>query len=1159
MATVDATRTKPRRKREQPPLKKSRAFRYGSLFTLVMLAVAVGFAPAIIASTPLASWAVATTLELEGSVSVGSVSLGWFSPVAVEKLEIFDAAGEKVLELPAFRTDKILLSLLFDSADLGTVYVDQPGIHVVAAAADTNLERVFARLLKRKGGSHVAAQVELTDGTIVVDDEPSARQFKIEKLSLSCAVDSSGELTMLRTTGTVTDGNESGQFAIDAQFKPDSGGSSNLANGKVHCETSTVPLWTCDPVLRRLASGARVSGELSTKLDGAWGEFSKAGDASLAGQSRLTNLVFMAARLGDDRIELSSVDVPCQIVQTGDDLTVERLGIECELGQLSISGKAKMADLAAKDLLLTLLHESYRVEGKLDLAQVARRLPNTLRIREGTQITSGELNLELASATGDGQFSWTGRLETERLVGEAEGRTIEWKNPFVLDFTCHDTKGGLAVDRAHCSSSFLELDGAGTLDDFSCSGRFDLARLTSELRQFSDLAGAQLAGQGELQLACKRPAADRFEAEGTFATRAFRYSLGSGHFWAEDNLSAKLSLGGQIQDSSFKRLERGELTVDAGDEELQARLSEGVNDPAATPWPIQVSWRGQLAAWTPRLAVGLGVPGLDLAGTGAVQAALLCSSKAIEVTQANAEIAQLRAWGRGWFVSEPECALSANAKWDRARTRLEIAQARCTAGASLATIEQASLQATSNGWMADGGDIQFAGDLAQWYRWRHDPRAAADLQVAGRIRGAARVKEESGTTAAQVEASIEQLQVAQAAQASNAASVWREQQLTLVAQARYEQASSKLQLDKAELSASALACAAAGLIALADQGGQVDLKGNLSYDWGRLSPLWQSYLGRDVRIEGKQTRPFAIHGQLSGPIADARSWNSVTADAGVGWTAMNVAGLDVGPGDVKAHLSESRLQAEPLDVHVSEGRFTFAPVVRLNPAPMELLLSGGPLLTDVHLTPEICARGLKFVAPILAESTVADGHFSITLDGGHVPISDPGAGDASGRMAMRAQVKAGPVAQEFMVLVNELSSIIRRGVLAQRDDQSGALVSIDSQEVQFRLVNGRIYHRGLKFQVGTMPVTTHGSVGTDESLAIVAEIPLQATLFGRDLSLGAFEGRAVQIPIGGTLGKPKLDRGALQQFAAGLIGNTARGVLLDGINKRLEQLLPLNQ
>jgi len=139
MATVDATRTKPRRKREQPPRQKSRAFRYGSLFTLVMLALVVGFAPAIIASTPLASWAVATTLELEGSVTVGSVSLGWFSPVAVEKLEIFDAAGEKVLELPAFHTDKILLSLLFNSADLGTVYVDQPGVHVVAAAGDTNL------------------------------------------------------------------------------------------------------------------------------------------------------------------------------------------------------------------------------------------------------------------------------------------------------------------------------------------------------------------------------------------------------------------------------------------------------------------------------------------------------------------------------------------------------------------------------------------------------------------------------------------------------------------------------------------------------------------------------------------------------------------------------------------------------------------------------------------------------------------------------------------------------------------------------------------------------------------------------------------------------------------------------------------------------------
>lgn len=123
---------------------------------------------------------------------------------------------------------------------------------------------------------------------------------------------------------------------------------------------------------------------------------------------------------------------------------------------------------------------------------------------------------------------------------------------------------------------------------------------------------------------------------------------------------------------------------------------------------------------------------------------------------------------------------------------------------------------------------------------------------------------------------------------------------------------------------------------------------------------------------------------------------------------MNVYGLRVGPGEISARLQDGQVAIQPMDVQVSEGRFTFAPAVRLNPAPAELLLSSGPLLNDVHLSPEICARGLKFVAPILAESTVADGSFSVTLGGGHLPLDDPAPATLRGEWRCARKPKPAP-------------------------------------------------------------------------------------------------------------------------------------------------------
>ncbi|MEX0978999.1 MAG: hypothetical protein WDZ48_09120, partial [Pirellulales bacterium] len=168
-------------------------------------------------------------------------------------------------------------------------------------------------------------------------------------------------------------------------------------------------------------------------------------------------------------------------------------------------------------------------------------------------------------------------------------------------------------------------------------------------------------------------------------------------------------------------------------------------------------------------------------------------------------------------------------------------------------------------------------------------------------------------------------------------------------------------------------------------------------------------------------------------------------------------------------------------------------------------------------------------------------------------------GDLSGHMAIKAQVKPGPVAQEFLVLVNELLTVLRRGNLQPVNEQSGSLMSIDTADCEFRMVDRRVYHRNLKFVVGTLPITTQGSVGMDESLSMVAEVPIRANLLGRDLSMGSLEGQSLRIPISGTLSKPKIDRGVLQQLTAQLLQNATKNVLVDEVNKQLERLIPFQR
>ena len=743
MATVDVARSK---KQAATPLavsvpqRRSRAFRYGSLLTLLALMAGTYLAPWIIGHTPLGPIAIRSALQLDGSVSIGSLALDWFSGVEVDDLEIRDADGQPALEIGALRTEKPLIGLLMDLADLGSVHVERVKVHLTAEDRDTNLERIFAGLLAKSNLAQPSIVLDVADGVIMVDDLTTKQQFRVEKVAASLTFSDAEDSLVFSASGELADPRQPGSFKLDVHTGGSARNGTALATGKIDCQANALPMELTDLVARRLVDGAQLGGRLTTRLSGAWGELAEGKEASLSGQTLIAGLTFSCRALAGDSVRVERVEIPCKLVQNGDKVEIQQLAAECELGSLNISGSAKMSDFSAADLLAALARENYEIDGRLDLAPLGQMLTRTLRLKQDTQITSGQVSLAVSGKQQESGMNWSGHVDASHLGATAGGRSLVWENPLAIDFAAHESTGGMILDRAECTSSFLQINAAGSIDDLSAKAKFDLAQLMSELRQFSDLDQLQLQGQAEAQLAWKRTTGEQFTAGATFTAQGFQLATADIRPWREETLAGRLDLKGKLNQQAVKSIETAQLTIEAATERLQLDLEEPITEASAGPCSVRCTWRGQLSHSAPRLEAALGITGWNLDGSGTVEADLKCSANSIDIGFVQADLAQLRAAGNGWFISEPSVAASLAGRFDTVERRLEIAQAKLTAGQSTAAIKQAVLARAAAGWTLDGATLDVEAQLADLYRWSHDARICARLASRGKADRPGRVE-----------------------------------------------------------------------------------------------------------------------------------------------------------------------------------------------------------------------------------------------------------------------------------------------------------------------------------------------------------------------------------------------------------------------------------
>ena len=602
---LDAQSATPAKQAKVPP-KRRRRFRLIFWLPLALLFLLLGFAPVLASWTPLGPWLVNRFAPINGSIEIGSLSVGWFSPVSASDITLRDAQADTVAEVASASGDKTLVQLILNHSDLGHFDIEGPKVNLVLHDSGSNLEDVLAPLLnagpENAAAPSVSVAVKIADGSATIDDQAGGHRYEINSVTADVAWDSSSQQPLsAEGSAKLVDANRTANVTLSLKSQGSDAAGGTLGGGQLTCQIDHLPLDVVEPLLRRRVAGAQLAGSLSAKLDCSWGGGPKHDEVSVQGQVDATDLLLSAAALGRDRIEMAKLSVPCQIVGTSKELRIDKLLVDCDLGQVSLTGKIALADFAAGNVLAAVAHEACQLTGKLDLVRLAALLPDTLRIRPGTQVTAGELGISLASqpsaADQSPGMSWSGKIETSDLEAVADGNQFKWQQPLSVEFQAHDGPGGPVVDKLNCDSSFLHVEGSGTLDQLRAGASFDLNRLAAELAQFVDLRGCQLAGTGQLQLTWQRDQDGHVQSQADVSASNFALATPGRRPWQEASVALHVEGAGTMNDNySLEHVDTFSARLDAGKERLTAQL-------AATRSTIRSRHR---VARADRLAGGVG-------------------------------------------------------------------------------------------------------------------------------------------------------------------------------------------------------------------------------------------------------------------------------------------------------------------------------------------------------------------------------------------------------------------------------------------------------------------------------------------------------------------------------------------------------------------------
>ncbi|HEY1189225.1 MAG TPA: hypothetical protein VGE74_16350 [Gemmata sp.] len=1107
-----------------------------------LLLCALWFAPAIVAKTELRNrFARQALADVRGSVEVGGASLGWFSPVELRDVTIKDEAGHTVASVPKITSQKSLAELARSQADPGTFTIENPTLTVACDKGTTNVEGTFAEYLKENPApapTRTPVNLKVTGGTLTIVDAATGKGASVEGIDATVTIPASrAEPVAVQLTAAT------GGLNVEASI-------GDASTAKI--VSTDLALDTFAPLLKRADPGLTLAGALSTDVRLSWGTSAKGQLAvAVAGSAGGKQLALSAPWLNGDQLALDSVELPLDLELTGRTLRVRTFELKCDAGTMSVKGTFDPEDAAES----VLMQPGLSVSANVEVAKLVAKLPKLLRLKEGTELREGRIELKLVSTTDPaGGTLWDGTVNTSALRGTRDGKPIAWEQPLRAEFLGKYEPGRFPTFKKFvCTADFISVNAASEPDTLLISTNIFLDKLGARLRDFIDLEGWTLDGGAFASFAGTRRADGRFVAEVVVKLTDFAFVDQKKKGLHERALELRLDAAGALADNGPTRLTTATAKLSANGDELDFVLTAPVaNIRELSSGSGDVHLTGQLASWKARIGGVVTLP--EFALTGTVDARGKAKFARDRVTVDRLTVALTKPKLERWIaLDEPSVSAVGDLVFTRANRTAALTKLAITSETLKVANGTLAFEFPATGDPVVSGNGQCTADLSRLGRMVKlyaDPGGPDALSGTGvgplKFRTNGDLTTFSGGLA-----------VANFGYGPKEQLVWFEPTLQLDAEGKYEDAADALTLTAARAERPGFAVAAKGTLGKLSTTRDVSLSGTLRYDWEKLTPLVQKFAGNTFRATGTGTRGFLLSGQLEpagAAVATAPppkgtggpgAFAALQGEAALGWHALSAYGFDVGTGELNAKMTRGVVSIARLDATFGGGTVALTPTLDLSTDPGWLTFAKAPVVAKAKLTPAATASALGYALPAIANAAQAEGEISAAIDENRISLGDINRTTAKGVLVIhKATVGLNPVAAQVANLLGAKAT---------------TMTLANESVVPVQIANGRVYHQNFALRISGTTFHTSGSVGFDDTLDLTVDVPLPkdlGLLKNNPVLQKAVAGKVLKVPLKGTLSKPELDPKALNNALVALAREGAKDASKDFIESELKKLFP---
>ncbi len=393
------------------------------LLLLVLLILAI---PSMLCTGPGVRFVEAQiNSRISGSVAIGRMSLGWFTPAKLNRVTLKDPNGDVVVGDVNVVTHRSILNLLTDWHNLGNIAIDiktltlsRDGNHQInimqalanphpAAASPASTQPAVSQSTQ---SSSTATTLPKINTTLTLNlaqasfTSPGLESFHADHTSLIVAVDTldNKPIHVQLDTAAGLVNQARGKIHLAAVINAIANGQiMPVANmtGTVTAGIQKLNLAGLAPILSMAGVKVSPSGDLTLALAA---KIPSPGTGSVMGHILVKNAALSGAMLKGDSPQLGTVQVPINASWQADDYQISALGIETALGGAAVAGHGSIATV------LAVLHHQpvsdklavFNITASAPLAQTLTALPHVIALPSGLHFVGGQTTVTAVISLG---------------------------------------------------------------------------------------------------------------------------------------------------------------------------------------------------------------------------------------------------------------------------------------------------------------------------------------------------------------------------------------------------------------------------------------------------------------------------------------------------------------------------------------------------------------------------------------------------------------------------------------------------------------------------------------------------------------------------------------------------------------------------------------